>query len=83
VRKGSARVFRGFAWSALLGAAACVLPAARWDVPTGAEERFADARRACHQLTSPDAQRFEDCMSRRGFEHESLWQRSWRGLAGG
>jgi hypothetical protein len=60
-----------------------VLPAARWDVPAGAEVRFADARRACHQLTSPDTDRFEDCMSRRGFEHESLWQRSWRGLRGG
>jgi hypothetical protein len=78
----SARLFRGLAWSVLLGVTACVLPSARWDVPDGAKERFAEARKACHQLTSPDAERFEDCMRRRGFEHESLWQRSWRGLTG-
>jgi hypothetical protein len=67
---------------AALGAAACALPAARWDVPAG-DPRFAEARRACHQLTAPDAERFEDCMSRRGFERESLWQRMSRGLTGG
>jgi hypothetical protein len=83
VREAPARLLRGLAWSALLGATACVVPAARWDVPAGAEGRLADARRACHQLTAPDAERFEDCMRRRGFEHESLWQRSWRGLTGG
>jgi hypothetical protein len=66
----------------LLFAGACVLPAARWDVPAGREAVFAEARRACHQLTSPDAERFEDCMSRRGFERESLWQRARRALGG-
>jgi len=82
VRKGVARLLSGLVWCALLGVAACVLPSARWDVPVGADERFAEARKACHQLTSPDAQRFEDCMRRRGFEHETLWQRSWRGVTG-
>jgi hypothetical protein len=65
------------------GGAACALPPARWDVPQGARERFADAKRSCEQLTSPDAQRFDDCMSRRGFERESLWQRMGRGITGG
>jgi hypothetical protein len=83
VRKRSVRLVHRLAWSVLLGGTACVLPAARWEVPDGAKERFAEARSACHQLTAPDGERFEDCMSRRGFEHESFWQRSWRGLTGG
>ena len=75
----------GRAWVVLfwaLGGAACALPAARWDVPAGAEGRFADARRACHQLTT-DVERFEDCMSRRGFERESIRQRMGRAFTGG
>jgi len=68
---------------AALGFASCALPPARWDVPDGAQLPFADARRACHQLTAPDGERFEDCMSRRGFERESLWRRMGRGLTGG
>jgi len=83
VQKGPARLVRGLASCALLGAAACALPASRWDVPAGAQQRFVETRRVCQQLTEPDAGRFEDCMSRRGFEHESLWQRGWRGLRGG
>jgi hypothetical protein len=66
-----------------LGCASCALPPARWDVPEGGAARFADAKRSCEQLTSPDAQRFDDCMSRRGFERESLWQRMGRGITGG
>ena len=75
----------GRAWVVLLGAlcgAACALPSARWDVPAGAEGRFADARRACRQLTT-DVDRFEDCMSRRGFEREALYQRMGRAFTGG
>ena len=83
MRKASARLLVGLAWIALLGGSACALPAARWDVPAGAEDRFAEARRNCRQLTSPDETRFEDCMSRRGFQQESLGQRAWRGLTGG
>ena len=78
--RGLARLCCGLALSAPF---ACALPPARWDVPEGADARFAEARRACNQLTAPDAVRFEDCMQRRGFERESLWQRSWRGLRGG
>jgi len=74
---------RRLASGALLACTACALPSARWDVAQGAEQRFAEVRRACHQLTSPNAKRFEDCMRRRGFERESLWQRSWRSLTGG
>jgi hypothetical protein len=65
-----------------LGGAACALPSARWDVPAGAEGRFVDARRACRQLTT-DVDRFEDCMSRRGFEREGLHQRMGRAVTGG
>ena len=81
MREGLASLVPGLAWSGLLVCSACVLPSARWDVPEGAEQRFAVVRHACHQL--PSAERFEDCMSRRGFERESLWQRGWRGLTGG
>jgi hypothetical protein len=66
----------------LLLCGACAGSSARWDVPRGAEQRFAEARRECHQLTSPSQERFEDCMGRRGFERESFWQRGWRGLTG-
>ena len=66
----------------LLVGVSCALPPARWDVPEGAEPRFREARHACNVLTAPDAARFEDCMQRRGFERESLWRRSWRGLTG-
>jgi hypothetical protein len=62
---------------------ACALPPARWDASGGNGSRFAEARKACHQLTAPNAERFEDCMRRRGFERESLWQRMTRGLTGG
>ena len=75
----------GRAWVVLLGVlggAACALPSARWDVPAGAEGRFAEARRACHQLTT-GVERFEDCMSRRGFERESLRRRMARAFTGG
>ena len=68
---------------AVFGCAACALPPAQWDVSRGTEARFADARRACHQLTAPDEARFEDCVSRRGFERESILRRMWRGLTGG
>jgi hypothetical protein len=77
------RLRRLTALALAVGSAACALPPARWDVPQGDRERFADAKRSCEQLTSPDAQRFDDCMSRRGFERESLWQRMGRGITGG
>ena len=82
MRKRPARL--GRARVVLLGAlgAACAIPSARWDVPAGAERRFADSRRACHQLTT-EVDRFEDCMSRRGFERESLYQRVGRAFTGG
>jgi hypothetical protein len=71
------------ALAAALLCGACALPAARWSVPAGGHQRFAEARKACHQLTAPSAERFEDCMRRRGFERESLWQRMTRALTGG
>ena len=82
-RPARGRGRRAAALLAALACAACALPPARWDVPEGAGPRFADARRACQQLTAPDAARFEDCMSRRGFERESIWQRMARGVTGG
>jgi hypothetical protein len=67
----------------LLTASGCALPPARWGIPAGAERRFVEMRQVCHRLTDPEATRFDDCMNRRGFERESLWQRSWRGINGG
>ncbi len=82
-RARSAWIFRGLAVGVGFTCTACMLPSARWDVPAGAEQRFAETRRACNQLTAPNAERFEDCMGRRGFERESVLRRSWRGLTGG
>ena len=65
-----------------LGLAGCALPSARWIVPAGGQERYAESRRACHQLTD-GIERFDDCMSRRGFERESVGARIWRGITGG
>ncbi|MGH7289101.1 MAG: hypothetical protein ACREI8_13895 [Myxococcota bacterium] len=66
-----------------ISASGCALPAARWDVASGSETRFAETQQLCRQLTAPSPERFEDCMGRRGFARESLFGRSWRALTGG
>jgi hypothetical protein len=66
-----------------IAASGCALPAARWDVASGSEARFAETQQLCRQLTAPSVERFEDCMGRRGFARESLFARSWRALTGG
>jgi hypothetical protein len=80
VRTALARRFA--ALLVVLGVTGCALPSARWIVPAGAQDRYAESRRACHQLTD-ELERFDDCMSRRGFERESLGARIWRGMTGG